>query len=192
MIEKFAWWWRFLKCYLTFGISNSQTFILTLLQLTLSNLWFVIVQLSQNRPRHICLSSFFKYTLFDEKRFFSTQLQCCLNFSRIELQMLLRCSLVHHYPETHFIFKIFVTMSRPMSRSIYFVLCDLYFIFSLIFIVIIHITSSKQTHLFFFTFSRNIVIIIFNKIPLDDSVDEEREYFSISKSSALGCFLAFA
>ena len=150
MIEKFAWWWRFLKCYLTFGISNSQTFILTLLQLTLSNLWFVIVQLSQNRPRHICLSSFFKYTLFDEKRFFSTQLQCCLNFSRIELQMLLRCSLVHHYPETHFIFKIFVTMSRPMCRSIYFVLCDLYFIFSLIFIVIIHITSSKQTHLFFF------------------------------------------
>ena len=124
--------------------------------------------------------------------FFSTQLQCCLNFSRIELQMLLRCSLVHHYPETHFIFKIFVTMSRPMSRSIYFVLCDLYFIFSLIFIVIIHITSSKQTHLFFFTFSRNIAIIIFNKILLDDSVDEEREYFSISKSSALGCFLAFA
>ena len=37
----------------------------------------------------------FIYTLFHRQRFFSTQPQCCFTFSWIELQMLLRCCLIH-------------------------------------------------------------------------------------------------
>ena len=32
---------------------------------------------------------------FKKQRFFSTQSQCCLTFSLIELQLLLRCCLMH-------------------------------------------------------------------------------------------------
>ena len=49
-------------------------------------------------------------------------------------------------------------------------LCDLFSIFSLIFIVIYHEVSLKQTQLFFCSFFR-ISFIIF----LDDNVDEESE-----------------
>ena len=45
-------------------------------------------------------------------------------------------------------------------------LCDLVLIFSLIFIVINHITSLKQTHLFF------VHLLEYLLLPLDDNVDE--------------------
>ena len=64
-------------------------------------------------------------------------------------------------------------------------LCNLFFIFSLIFIVIDHITSSNQTHLLF-------VHVLEFYLFLDDNVDEESGQFSCSKSSASGCCLAFA
>ena len=50
---------------------------------------------------------------FHKQRFFLSQAQCCLTFSWIELQMLLRSCLI----VTHFAFSIFVSMS--MSRSIF-------------------------------------------------------------------------
>ena len=53
-------------------------------------------------------------------------------------------------------------------------LCDL-FIFSLIFIVINHITSFRQTHLFFVHFLEYILLF------LDDNMDEESEKFQIKK-----------
>ena len=56
----------------------------------------------------------------------------------------------HHYAESHFIFSKLVSMSRPSLFILY--LCDLYFIFSLIFIVIYHITSLKQTDALFFVY----------------------------------------
>ena len=62
-------------------------------------------------------------------------------------------------------------------------LCDI-FIFSLIFIVIDHITSLKQTHLFRIHFVEYLLLI------LDDKVDEESEQFLNSKSSASGFCLA--
>ena len=46
-------------------------------------------------------------------------------------------------------------------------LCDLFFIFSLIFIAINHITSLKQTLLFFFHFLEYFLLF------LDENVDEE-------------------
>ena len=93
------------------------------------------------------MHAFLKATLF------STQPQCSLTSSWIELQMLLRRSLIH----------ITIILLRPILYLVFFCpclglglfmsyLCDLLFIFSLIFIVINYITSLKQTHLFFVYF----------------------------------------
>ena len=60
-------------------------------------------------------------------------------------------------------------------------LCDLLFIFSLIFIAINHITSSRQTHLFFAHFLEYLLLF------LDDNMSEESEKFSDKGSSASGC-----
>ena len=75
--------------------------------------------------------------------FFSTQVQWCLTFSWIQLQMLLRCGLIY-ITEIHFMYSIFVSMSGP--RSIYVVFMWSIFPFQLIFIVINHITSLKPTY----------------------------------------------
>ena len=84
-----------------------------------------------------------------------------------------------YYAGIHYVFGTFVSTSRP--KSIY----DLFFIFSLVFVVINHITPLKQTHLFFVHFSECLLLF------LDDNVDEKSEYFSNSKCSASGCCLAF-
>ena len=96
---------------------------------------------------------------FYKQRFFSTQPQCCLTFAWIQVQMLLRCCLIYIsiiiHTETLFTFTVFVCMSRP--RSIYLFmsyLCDLFFIFTFIFIMIHRIISWIQTHLFFCLFFR--------------------------------------
>ena len=89
---------------------------------------------------------------FYNQRFFSTQPQCCLTFPWIELQMLLRCCLIH----------ITIIILRHILHLVYFCLClglglfmshlcDLFFISSIIFIVINNITSFKQTYLLFCT-----------------------------------------
>ena len=60
-------------------------------------------------------------------------------------------------------------MSRPRSVLFNLYICDLFFIFSLIFIVINHMTSLKQSYLFFVHFLEYLLIF------LDDNVDEESE-----------------
>ena len=71
----------------------------------------------------------------------------------------------HYYTDTHFIFSIFVSMSRPMSIYIvYFI----YFHFLPHFIVTDRVTSLKQTHLFFVIFLEYLLF-------LDYDVDEESE-----------------
>ena len=52
---------------------------------------------------------------------------------------------------------------------IYVVLCDLFFIFKIIFTVINHITSFKQTYLFFEHFLEYLLLF------LDDNMDEQSE-----------------
>ena len=64
--------------------------------------------------------------------------------------------------------------------------CDLFFIFSIIFIVVNHITSLKQTHLFLIQFLEYPLIF------LDNKIDEESKRFSKGESSTLGCCIAFA
>ena len=58
-------------------------------------------------------------------------------------------------------------MSRPRSVCVVYMRCI--FIFSLILIVINHITSLEQMHLFFVYFLEYLPLL------LDDNLDEERE-----------------
>ena len=101
--------------------------------------------------------------------------------------MLLRCSLIH----------ITIILLRQISYLVYLspflglglfilYLCDLFFIFSLIFIVINDITSFKQTYLLFVHFLEYLLLFLY------DTVDEECEQFLKNRSSASGCCLAFA
>ena len=125
--------------------------------------------------------------IFNKQRFSSTKPQCCLTFLRIELQMLLRYCLIH----------ITIIILRKILYLIYLCpclglgllmlyLCDLFLIFSLIFIFINNITSLKQTHLAFVQFLKYLLLF------LDDNVDEESEPFSNWESSASGWRLGFA
>ena len=59
-------------------------------------------------------------------------------------------------------------MSMFRSRSMLY-LCDLFFIFSLIFIAVNHIISFKQKCLFFY------IVFTISPIFLDDNVDEKSE-----------------
>ena len=63
---------------------------------------------------------------------------------------------------------IFTILCHCLGLGLYFSnLCDLCFFFSLIFIVINHITSLKRTLLFFVHFLEYLLLF------LDDKVDEE-------------------
>ena len=97
-----------------------------------------------------------------KERFFATQAQCCLTFSWIKLQMLLRCCLIHIpiivMRHILYLFYFCPCLGRSLFMSY---LYDQFFIFSLIFIVINHTTSLKQTHLFFVHFLECCISIIF-------------------------------
>ena len=86
--------------------------------------------------------------VFYKQRFFSTQPQCCLAFSWIKFQILLRCCLIHI---TIIILRRILSLVRLSSRLglglLESYLCDLFFIFSLIFSVINQITSLKKARL---------------------------------------------
>ena len=99
--------------------------------------------------------------------------------------MLLRCCLIHTaiIILRLILYLVYLCPYPGLGLSCLF---DLFFIFSLIFIVIYHITSFKQTYLFFVHFSE------YHLLFLDENVDEENEKFSNSESSASGFCLAFA
>ena len=85
---------------------------------------------------------------------FSTQPQCCLSFSWIELQMLLRCCLIHNKTIIILRHVLHLVYLGPRLSLILFMsyLRDLFFYVHSHFIIINHITSLKQTHLFFVHF----------------------------------------
>ena len=101
---------------------------------------------------------------------FSTQPQCCLTFSWIELQMLLRCCLIHItiIILRHILYLVYLSPCVGLDLRMSY-LCDQFFIFSLIFIVINHATSLKQMHLLFVHFLEYPLLF------LDDNMDEESE-----------------
>ena len=75
----------------------------------------------------------------------------------------------HHHTEKHSIFSLFLTMSWPSSISFMSDLCNLFFIFTLIFTNINPIISLKQVHLFFARFLEYL------KLVLDDNIDDKSE-----------------
>ena len=95
------------------------------------------------------LIAVFPLFLFYKQLFFSTQPQCCLTFSWIELKMLLRCCLTHVtvIKLRQILYLGYLCSCRGLGLFMSY-LCNLFFIFSLIFNVINHITSLKQTHYF--------------------------------------------
>ena len=102
------------------------------------------------------------YTLyFYKQRLSSTQPQCCLTFSWIELQMLLRCCLTHVSIIIlgHTLYLLYLCPCLDLGLFMPY-LCDLFFNFIFIFIMINRIISWIQTHLFFCLFSR-ISLFIF-------------------------------
>ena len=115
--------------------------------------------------------------------FYSAKAQCCWTFSWIKLKMLLRCCLIYItiIVLRHFMFRIFASMSRPRSISV----ASMWpiFYFNLTFIAINHITSIKQTHLFF-------VFLGYLLLLMDDDVMKKRNNSQIGVGS--GCCLAFA
>ena len=133
------------------------------------------VQFATNTERHrgsySCISSKYlerltvvcsiHYTLFYfiSNAFFSTQHQCWLTFSWIVLQIWLRCCLIHILIILiqFFIFSIFLSM----CRSIYFVSTwFIFFIYIPIVIIMNHIISLNQTHLFFAHFLDDYFLMI--------------------------------
>ena len=104
------------------------------------------------------------YTLFFiSNAFVSTQPQCCLTFSWTDLQMLLRCCLIHIalIILTHILYLVYLCPFLTLGLFMPY-LCDLLFSFSLIFIVINHITPFKHTYFLFVHFS----LVLFIKLLL--------------------------
>ena len=95
------------------------------------------------------------HAVFCKQRFFSAQPQCCLKHITI---IILRYILYLVYLCPCLGFGLFMSY-----------ICDLFFIFSLAFIIINPITSLKQTHLFFAHFLEYLLLL------LDDNVYEESE-----------------
>ena len=125
------------------------------------------------------------YTFFAYKqRFFSTQPQCCLTFSWIQLQMLPRYCLIHisiiilrHFVFT--MFTIFTTFTPRLDLCLFMsVLCDLFLIFIFIFILVHRIITWQTCSFAYF--------LEYVLLCLDNNVDEECEKFLISKCSVWG------
>ena len=106
---------------------------------------------------------------FKSNAFFKSTL-VLLNFSWIELQMLLRCCLIHItiIILRNKLYLVYLCLCLDLGLFISY-LCDLFFIFSLIFIVINHIISFKHTYLFFVHCSEYFLIF------LEDNVDKESQ-----------------
>ena len=105
-------------------------------------------------------------TLFFYKQcFFSTQPQWCLTFSLIEPQMLLRCCLIHIkiIILRHILYLVHLCPCLGLDQFMSYI-CDLFFIFSLIFSVINHLTSLKETHLFFVHFKKCFILFLIDKV----------------------------
>ena len=97
-------------------------------------------------------------------------------------------SLIHHLTITvltNILYLVYLSKCLDLGLFVSY-LCNLFFIFSLIFISINNISPLKQTYLLFVYFLEYLLLF------LDDNMDEESKHFSNSKSSPSGCCLTFA
>ena len=112
----------------------------------------------------------------------------CLTSSCIELQTLLGYCLTHLTITIlrHFFYLVYFLPYLGPGIWYIFVNYFTFYILSFFFILVNHITSLEQTHLFFVHFVEHFLLF------LDDNVDEKSEKFSNSESSASGSWLHFA
>ena len=105
--------------------------------------WFICENSWHLRTLWFCV----KYTLLYNQSLLSTQPECCLTFSWIKLQMLLRCCLIRTciILLRHFLYLLYLCPSLDLGLCMSY-LCGLFFIFISIFIMINRIISWKQTH----------------------------------------------
>ena len=132
-----------------------------------------MIQLNQYLRVNVRIKSagnFNIHAFFYKQRFFSTHPRCCLTFSWIELQMLLKCCLIHLtiIIRRHILYSEYLCRCLGLDLFMSY-LYYLFFIFGLIFIVINHITSFKQTYLLFVHYLEYLLLF------LDDNEDEESE-----------------
>ena len=98
------------------------------------------------------------YKLLCKQGFFSTHRQCCLTFSWIELQMLLRCCLyIIIIILRHILYLVYLCPCLGLNVFMSY-LCDLFFIISIIFIMINSIISWIPTHLFFCLYLEHAIL----------------------------------
>ena len=101
------------------------------------------------------------FITFYKQHFFPTQPLCCLTFSWIQFQMLLRCCLLYI---TIIILRniLYLVHLFPSPGLVLFMLylCDPFFIFSLVFIIINYTVWLKQIHSFFCIFLEYLVFVL--------------------------------
>ena len=95
--------------------------------------------------------TWFTWLFFLYAMLFSNSVSVLLIFSWIELQMLLRCCLIHIsiIIVRHFLYTLYLCSFLDLGLFMSYI-CDLFFIFFFIFITINCIISWTQTHLLFF------------------------------------------
>ena len=146
----------------------------------------VVIYVCQKKfPLFVLIQTNLIECFFYKQRIFSTQPQCCLTFPWIQLQMWLRCCLLH----------ISIIKLIQILYLVYFCRCydvtlfmlylgDPFLIFSPIFIITNRPIS--LTHLFCAHLLEYLILV------LDDNRNEESVPFSNSKCSASRYCLAFA
>ena len=124
-------------------------------------LWVILcVMISWvNGRKYKNLLQFNTTRFFYKQCFFSTHPQCCLAFSWIELQMLLRCWLIHLTNIKHFIFSIFASMSRPSSIYVVYMWSIFYFLASFSLLLI---TSLKRRTCFLYILLDYLLLFLDN------------------------------
>ena len=132
-----------------------------------------MTKLSEHKNSNRFINEYMRFLY--KQRYFSTQPQCCLTFSWIGLQTLLRCFLMHIsiIIQRHFLYLVY--LCPCLDLGLIMSLCDLFFIFIFIFIMVNHIILWKQAHLFFRHFLEYFLLF------LDDNMNNECEYFPNSK-----------
>ena len=127
----------------------------------------------------------FSFTRFFYKQhFFSTQPQSCLTLSWIELQMLLRCCLIHIsiIMLGHFLYLLYLCPCLDLCRFLDLFMSYLYDLLFIFIFIIINRISYEYRHTCSFAYFLEYVLLF-----LDNNAYKKCEKFSNSEGSASGC-----
>ena len=107
--------------------------------------------------------------IFYKRRFFSTQLQHCLNFSWNELHMLLRCCLIHKHHHTKMLLYL-LNLCPCLDLTLFMsYLCDIFWFSSLLPLWLI-VSTHEHRHTYSLAYFLEYLLLYF-----DDNMDEKYE-----------------